>query len=273
MNLKTIGGMELNQIYNSDCLAVMDSFSKDGVCVDIVITSPPYNTGRDIKSQRARDNHEGRYDVYSENVPNADYDNFIVSVFEGFDRILKQNGVVLWNVSYGNENPTQMWTTVSRVCERTNFMISDCIVWKKSSALPNNVSHNKLTRICEFVFVFCRKDEYMTYFMNKQRAGISKKGQATYRNMMNIIEAPNNDGVNPLNKATFSSSLVYKLLSMYAKNGMVVFDPFMGTGTTAIGAIKYGCDFLGSELSESQCKYAMNRISKEMSQLTLNFLK
>lgn len=60
---------------------------------------------------------------------------------------------------------------------------------KKKSALPNNVSHNKLTRICEFVFVFCRKNEYKTFVANKQVKSQSKTGQKYYENIFNFIEA------------------------------------------------------------------------------------
>lgn len=259
-----------NRIFNEDCLKTMARMKEDGVKVDLVLTSPPYNTGRDMKSERARNNHNGRYDEYSESKTNDEYDLFAVDLFNGYDGILRENSVVLYNISYGTENPTQMWTCIADICRKTNFMIADCIVWKKSSALPNNTSPNKLTRICEFVFVLCRKSEYMSYFMNKAVASVrNDNGQTIYRNVFNYIEAANNDGSNPLNKATFSTEFVRKLLQMYSTKGMLVYDSFMGTGTTAIGAIKEGCDYVGSELSPAQCKFAENRIKLETQQLSL----
>lgn len=259
-----------NVIFNEDCLLTMKRMKEEGVKVDLIVTSPPYNTGRNLKSERARNNHEGRYDEYSESKTNDEYDSFTVDLFNGYDGILKENGVVLYNISYGTENPTQMWTCIADVCRKTNFMIADCIVWKKSSALPNNVSPNKLTRICEFVFVLCKKTDYMSYFMNKQISSLREDtGQRLYKNVFNYIEAANNDGTNPLNKATFSTELVRKLLQMYSDKGMLVYDSFMGTGTTAIGAIKEGCFYVGSEISSAQCDYANNRIKQETSQLSL----
>ena len=94
-------------------------------------------------------------------------------------------------------------------------MIADKITWKKRNALPNNSSKNKLTRICEDVFVFCRKDEYLTFNANKPVSSIGTNGQTFYKCIYNFIEAPNNDGKNPLNKATFSKELVTKLLDIY----------------------------------------------------------
>ena len=75
-------------------------------------------------------------------------------------------------------------------------------------------------------------------------------------------EANNNDGSTKLNKATFSSELVYKLLLMYANKDTIVYDCFMGTGTTAIGCLKYGCNYIGSEINTEQYNYSINRIKK-----------
>lgn len=262
--------MDLDKIYNEDCFVTMERMKQaQWKEVNIVLTSPPYNTGRDMKSERARLNHEGRYDEYSENLTTEEYDNFTVRLFNSYDSILAQNGVVLYNISYGTENPTQMWTCIAEVCRKTNFTIADTIVWKKGNALPNNVSPNKLTRICEFVFVLCRKTEYNTFQMNKEEAHGEGYKQAIYKNVFNLIEAPNNDGSNPLNKATFSTVFVRKLLSMYAKKNDIVYDSFMGTGTTAIGCIQEGLSFIGSELSAKQCEYANKRIALERSQLKL----
>ena len=78
--------------------------------------------------------------------------------------------------------------------------------------------------------------------------------------MYNYIEAANNDGANKLNKATFSTELVLKLLNMYATKDSVVYDSFMGTGTTAVACKKYGCKCIGSELSEAQYEYTLERL-------------
>ena len=53
-----------NVIFNEDCLVTMKRMKEEGVKVDLIVTSPPYNTGRDLKSERARNNHEGGYDSF-----------------------------------------------------------------------------------------------------------------------------------------------------------------------------------------------------------------
>lgn len=246
-------------IKNGDCLELMREMK--GNSVNIVLTSPPYNTGRNHGSM---ENHEVRYDIYLENRNINEYSEWTIGLFNEFDRILKKDGVVLYNMSYGNENPTQMWLTIADVIKNTNFTIADNIIWKKKSALPNNVSHNKLTRICEYVFVFCRKDEYKTFQCNKQVKSYSKTGQKYYENVFNFIEAKNNDGSCNLNKATFSSDFVEQLLKLYStSDDDIVLDPFMGTGTTAVGCGRLNKNCIGFELSEAQVQYALDRLKSE----------
>lgn len=249
--------------YNEDCLQSMKRMQEKGFKVDLLLSSPPYNSGRKSNSKRSLENYEARYDIYLDDMTDEEYCNWTISLFNNFDKILNENGVVLWNVSYGNEAPNCIWLSLLSILEKTNFMIADVIVWKKKSCLPNNVSSHLLSRICEFIFVICRKDEYKTYNANKEIKSISKTGQKYYENIYNFIEAANNDGSCKLNKATYSSELCEKLLKIYAKRDCIVYDPFMGTGTTAIACEKYGNDnmmCIGSEISEQQVEYSKERL-------------
>ena len=64
----------------------------------------------------------------------------------------------------------------------------------------------------------------------------------------------------PYNKATYSSELCEKLLKLYCPAGGVVYDPFMGSGTTAVACKKMGLKFIGSEISKNQCEWAEKRL-------------
>lgn len=245
------------EIYNENCLETIDRLMTNNTKVDLIVTSPPYNLHRGIKI-----NDKVMYDTYKDNKPNDTYYKEQCDIINAMDKILIENGVILYNLSYAQTNVECMWQLIEEIRHNTNYMIVDCITWKKPRAIPNNASPNTLTRITEFIFVLCRRSEYKTFYTNKQCVKVTEKGQKFYENIYNFIEAPNNDGSNPLNKATFSSDLVLKLLEIYAKPNSVIYDPFMGTGTTAVGVMKYGkgCGCLGSELSKGQCEYAMRRI-------------
>ena len=257
------------KIINDDCFNVMNKMIANNKKVNLIITSPPYNTGRPNTSERAREHHEGRYDIHTDTMSQEEYCNWCIDLFKKFDIILNANGCVLWNVSYGSDASVNkvgvglVWLVIADIIRNTNFTVADKIVWKKKSALPNNVSPNKLTRITEDIFVFCRKNEYKTFYMNKPVKTIQEKtGQKFYHNVFNFIEAKNNDEPTKLNKATFSSELVLFLLDLYGKKDekYIVYDPFGGTGTTAKACKLFGCSNISSELSKEQCEYTIERI-------------
>ena len=249
---------------NENCFTTLKNMVNANYTVDIILTSPPYSTSRSkVKTEKAMDTYNRRYDICLDDMTSEEYREWTVDLFNNFDKVLSKNGVVLYNVSYGSENPSALWLSLLSIIEKTNFMIADTIIWKKRSALPNNVG-NKLTRITEFVFVICRKDEYKTFNINKKVKSVRQDtGQKYYENMYNFIEAPNNDGACKLNKATYSSELCIQLLEMYAQKNYKIYDPFMGTGTTAIACEKWGKNetvCIGSELSEAQVQYSKERL-------------
>lgn len=266
--------MILNTIHNEDCLSTMVN-NIDPHSVDIVMTSPPYCTcnraGKKSTATLKTETHSNpkcyptaRYDVFTDNLTEEEYVDWTVKLFENFDNILKENGCILYNISYSSTRRDMLFFTIAAIVERTNFSVMDMIVWKKKSALPNNTSSNKLTRIVEPVFVFARKNENDTFICNKKVTSVRERtGQKMYENVFNFVEAANNDGSNKLNKATYSSELCEKLLSLYGKSGMTVYDPFMGTGTTGVACKRLGMHYIGSELSAEQTKFALERISKD----------
>lgn len=96
-----------------------------------------------------------------------------VSVIRDCDDCLKENGTILLNLSYASSVEIGMIGSnlirlLYNIIDDTRFEVADIICWKKNSALPNNRSKNKCTRICEYVFVLCRKSEYMTFNSNKK---------------------------------------------------------------------------------------------------------
>ena len=213
------------EIYNEDCFKTMDGLACHGI--DVILTSPFYNTNKKAGKGRTLENtiqqagkfEYVRYDVHIDSMTNDEYCQYTVELFNEFERILVPNGCVLYNLSYGNENTECMFQTVSSIISKTDFTVADVIVWKKKSAMPNNCSQNRLTRIVEFIFVFCRKNEIKTFHTNKNVVSERPTGQKMYENILNYVEARNNDGVCPYNKARFSSELCEKLLNIYCKNG------------------------------------------------------
>lgn len=247
--------MKIDYIRCADLMGREGINSLENNSIQLIITSPPYNTTRCHLDDRG-------YDIYQDDKTVDDYITWTINIFKTFDKILDKNGVILYNLSTGTENHEQMWLLLAEIIKETPFTISDVLVWKKKTAMPNPMSKNKTTRICEYIFVISRKSEYKTFNMNKRAKSYRKTGQPNYENIYNFIEAKNNDGACNLNKATFSTELVCKLIDMYSLNeNDIILDPFMGTGTTACGAIMKNRHYIGFEISEAQVNYSLNRIN------------
>ena len=251
-------------IYNEDCFATMSRLAADGTKVDIILTSPPYGTSRNDISERSRKHHQARYDVYREALSDDEYILWTMNLFAHYDSILKENGVILYNMSYGSEHPDLLWRLLNTLIADSGFMVADCLVWKKANALPMNQSINKMTRLTEFVFVFCRRSEFDTYKANKPLITEDSRFGNKYKCHSNFIDAINNDGANALNKATFSTQFVGQLLDRYAySTDLLVYDSFMGTGTTAVECKRRGLSCIGSELSPAQVEFANKWLAGE----------
>lgn len=248
-------------IYNEDCFETM----KRLYGVDIIMTSPPYN----MTSRKGGVSDKGKYDVYRDWKSKEEYLEWIVALFNSFDRILNKQGVVLFNFSYSIENPALPYELVTEVVRQTNFVMVDTIVWKKPIGVPFPANRMRLSRIFEYIFVFVKRESEKDFMTNREVVKVSPNGQKYYNVVYNYVEAKNNDGVCPYNKATYSSDLVLQMLSIYCgKQDAVVYDPFMGSGTTAIGVKLFNrlfgreCTSIGSEISQDQCRYAEERIEK-----------
>jgi len=77
-----------NRIYNEDCFNTMSKMEDNSL--DMVITSPPYNTSRNAQTEKARDRHWGRYDVFVDTGTHQEYALWTINLFKEFDRILKK---------------------------------------------------------------------------------------------------------------------------------------------------------------------------------------
>lgn len=244
------------KIYNQSCLETMKELPEKSI--DLVLTSPPYN----ISTKRNPGKSGTRiYDLYDDSKTEEEYLSFTTEVFKGFEKVLVDNGVVLYNFGYAVENPTLPYLIISEIYNNTEFCVVDTIMWEKVCAIPHPASYNRLHRLWEFVFVLTRKSDTKTFNCYKPVTKVSKKGQKYYKVVNNIIKAKHNDGKCDLNKATFSTDFCVELFDIYATTGYIVYDPFMGTGTTGVACKMKGYNFIGSELSAMQCDYAENRIN------------
>lgn len=250
--------MELiNKIFNENNKVTMVKIP-NGFCSGI-ITSPPYNIG--ISRDDCYYNNG-----YSEidNLSEEEYLNVRISEFKDFERIVKDDGVICYNLSYHHENPMLPTLLVAKVHNETQWTLADIITWKKGHAIPFQTSPTKLSRVCELIYVFVKKNRLNNFKTNKKISKVNEKtGQKFYKNYVNFIEAPNNDRIKCTLKATYSTKLVEKLIDIYFPKGSIIYDPFIGVGTTAKACIKSNRQFIGSEIKQENYEFCKNIIVRE----------
>lgn len=246
--------MTINTIYNEPNMATMlqipDKF------VDGVITSPPYN----ITTKRKDVYYNNGYSNL-DNLTEDEYIQIRLEEFIQFQRIIKDEGVILYNISYHNENPILPLLLITEVHKQTDLTVADMISWKKSHSIPFQTSPTKLSRLVEQVYVIVKKDKLHSFRTNKEVSKVNQKtGQKFYKGYNNLVEAKNNDGVICDLKASYSSELVSKLIDIYFPKPSIIYDPFSGIGTTAVACKNSGLDYIGSEINESFWKISNDRL-------------
>lgn len=234
--------MQLDYIYKGDCLEFMASLERDSI--DLVLTSLPYNFGG-----FNRDGRESKYDCYADDMPEADYRDWIGKVLAECVRILKPGGSIYWNhkgrfidgVYYG-----PFW-----VIDRCPAQLYQHIIWKFPSS--PDVAKIKWYPRQEDIFWFAKGKP--AYF-NEEMAQLT--------DIWDISHIQQNE-----HPAPFPYNLARRAINASCPLGGIVLDPFMGSGTTALAAIDLDRHFLGSEISDKYIAYANERIRNKTSQLSL----
>tara|TARA_R100000951_G_scaffold106131_1_gene100484 strand:+ start:128 stop:1036 length:909 start_codon:yes stop_codon:yes gene_type:complete len=246
-------GLGMNEIYCGDTCETMGKL-KDGT-IDLILTSPPY-----LASIR-KDNHKypGAKDKVKDNQSVEDYLDWMSEVFQQYERVLKDDGVIAFNFSYTTFNPSLPYELINRVFQDTGLKIYDTLAWKKRSAVPLSGHPNRMTRIVEMVYIFAKTPKFKA---NKIVKSVSKTGQKYFTAYYNFLEAKNNDGKVEGHEATFSSDFAEYFIDLYTKEGEIVLDNFVGTGTTPYAAAKMNRKYIGIDLVEDYCEYSRDRVNK-----------
>lgn len=249
--------MENNKIHLGDTIETMEKL--DDESIQLVFTSPPYRAS--VRNDRHK--YPDARDVVKDNQTEEEYVQWMVNIFKEYQRILKDDGVVAFNLSYTTFSPSLPYLMIAEIFKQTDFVIVDTLAWKKKSCVPLT-GKNRLSRICEFVYVFVKKENLKNFSDNKVVKAISDTGQKYFSAYYNFIETKNNDGKVKGHDATFSSDFAEFFIDLYSKPGDNVLDNFMGTGTTAIGCINLKRNYIGSEIFPQYLEHGEDRIKNHI---------
>lgn len=238
----------INKIFNESCLNTLARMSDNSV--DLVITSPPYNMNLRIGngkycSRQITKEFSTKYDGFSDNMPINEYFDFHLRVIK---ELLRVAPIVFYNVQI----VTGSKRAVFKLLGEMNEYVKDIIVWDKDNAQPA-MSEGVLNRQYELIIVFAKRDAISRKFKDCNFA------RGTLNDVWQIKRGKR---VSNAHGAVFPEELVEKILTNFSQEGDIVYDPFMGTGTTAVICKKMNRRFIGSEIVTSYVEVAKERLEK-----------
>jgi site-specific DNA-methyltransferase (adenine-specific) len=227
--------IELNKIYNEDCLETLKKI--DDKSIDLVITSPPYNMNLRIRnglycSRQIVKEFSSKYEGFDDNLPIDDFYNLHLNVLK---ELLRTSSIIFYNIQIVTGSKRAFFKIIGELAD----YLKDIIIWDKGYAQPA-MAHNVLNRRTEMILVFDSNNAISRQF---------KTANFSRGTLDDIWQIKRGKKVVNSHSAVFPSELVKTIIENFSNKGDLVYDPFMGTGTTAIVARELNRNFIGSELT------------------------
>lgn len=258
--------MDLNQIYNEDCLETMDRLS--GGAIDMTITSPPYDGLRTY----------GGYSFEFESIAQELY------------RVTKTGGVVVWIVNDSTIKGSETGTSFRQALffKDVGFRLHDTMIWYKPNPIPGDPRQPRYTSSFEYMFILAKGRPITGNLLREKckRAGAcethsnpsQRKANGavkTYRVLKranvstqqtkirhNVWTQPPNAAKYLGHPAVYPLQLIKDHIATWSNPGDLVYDPFMGSGTTAVAAWNLGRSYLGSEICAEYVDICKQRLAE-----------
>jgi len=225
--------------------------------IHLMVTSPPYNVGKE----------------YDENLTLNEYREFLRKVWSEVKRVLVPGGRACINIANLGRKPyIPLHVFIVEDMLDLGFLMRGEIIWNKaSSGSPSTAwgswlsAKNPVLRdVHEYILVFSKG--------MFSRGNLRRKSTISKEEFLDFTKSVWTFAAEPATKvghpAPFPVELPYRLIQLYTFEGEIVLDPFMGSGQTAIAAMKTYRHYLGYDINEEYTRLAERRI-KEFS-LSLN---
>lgn len=248
-----------NRCYNEDCLDTMSRM--DDCCLDMVLTSPPYDNLRD-------------YNGFS-----FDFGKTAMELY----RVLKPGHVVVWVVGDATVDGSETCTSFRQALgfRDVGFNLHDTMIYQKSNPIPT--AGNRYQQSFEYMFVLSKGSpvvfnpimEPTVYSGIANMKNRGREGGLEYRKIerteskkvSNVFRYSVGGGISTTDAvafehpAIFPERLALDQIETWSNVGDLVYDPFMGSGTTAKMCIASQRRWIGSEISADYCSIIERRLS------------
>lgn len=257
------------RIYNQNCLDTMN-LMPDNI-IDLTVTSPPYDNLREYRG----------YSLDFENVASELY------------RVTKQGGTVVWIVNDATIDGDETGTSFKQALyfKAVGFRLHDTMIWSKPTFTATGALQTRYAPTFEFMFVFT-KGKIKTFNPIKDRKnkrnGDVKHGTVRQANGTTKIQSSigreiaefwqrfnvwemstEQSNSNRRHPAQFPERLANDHIISWSNEGDLVFDPFVGSGTTLKMAKLNNRKSIGVDISEEYCQIAKERCSQEVMELSI----
>lgn len=239
----------LNRIY---CKSSENMSEIPDESVHLMITSPPYNVGKE----------------YDEDLSLDEYLNLLTSVFGETYKKLVPGGRACINIANIGRKPyIPLHAMVIEIMLDLGFLMRGEIIWDKSASAGGScawgswmsASNPVLRDYHEYILVFS-KLSYSKNKAQKKRDTIERDDFIQWTKSLWTFPAVNAKKIG--HPAPFPVELPHRLINLYSYEGDVVLDPFCGSGTTCIAALKNNRNYIAYEINPEYVSLSQNRIEK-----------
>lgn len=225
-------------------------------CVHLVVTSPPYNASK----------------AYDEDLSLSEYLRLLEDVFRECYRVLSSGGRIVVNVANLGRKPYIPLTShINLIMHEIGYLHRGEVIWDKSASAGSScawgsfqsASNPCLRDIHEYLLIFSKGEYKLSRSKEERENGridtITKDD--FIHQTKSIWSFPTESARRVNHPAPFPLELPRRCIEMFTFSGDVVFDPFVGSGSTAVAAKMTGRKYFGCDISSEYCKIAEQRIS------------
>jgi len=223
-----------------------------------MVTSPPYNVGKD----------------YDKNLTLNEYREFLKRVWSEVKRVLVPGGRACINIANLGRKPyISLHSYIINDMLEIGFYMRGEIIWNKASSASSSTAWGSwmsaanpvLRDIHEYILVFS-KDSF-THLSKGKKSSITREEFLEWTKSVWTFPAISAQKIG--HPAPFPEELPHRLVKLFSFQNDIVLDPFLGSGTTSITAIKNERNYIGYDTNEKYIELADKRILEYKSQLKL----
>ena len=220
-------------------------------CVSLTITSPPYNIGK----------------LSDVEMSDEEYWAMVENCFREVYRVTESGGRLVVNVANLGRKPYIPFSDkYTNLLTNLGFIMRGEIIWQKSKGANANfawgswlsASNPVIRDVHEYLLVFSKES------MSKNNKGKSTIEKEEFMDStLSIWNIPPARAKKIGHPAPYPTELVERFIKLYTYENELILDPFMGSGTTALGALNLKRNYIGYEINKDYIELANKRIKEE----------